>query len=201
MSGWERLMGRRWRCQVHFDPAVISRFKFHHTANDEKMSQIGIIRSPIYARNIYQLNKEHHIFSNNCVSSVSQIGWYNLHFHNILVSNSRNFIQLVRVMNFLRIKGKQFVDIYNRMRNIYININVLIVDSNYFTRFKDRSHDQIASAIYFSQLMGCMGFNIVVTITPFEHLHWIPFNPFIVIKKMQSQSHCVNSPLKYITVS
>ena len=36
---------------------------------------------------------------------------------------------------------------------------------------KDCSHGLIASAIYFSQLMGCMGFSVVVAITPCEHLH------------------------------
>ena len=30
--------------------------------------------------------------------------------------------------------------------------------------------------------MNCMEFSVIVTITPSEHLHWIPCNPFVAIK-------------------
>ena len=48
---------------------------------------------------------------------------------------------------------------------------------------KGSSYGAIALAIatYLSQLMGCMEFNVVVTIV--EHLHWIPYNPFVVLYK------------------
>ena len=62
-----------------------------------------------------------------------------------------------------------------------------------FLSVKGCSHGLIASAIHFSQLMGCMGFSVVVAITPCEHLHWILHNLFVAIKKSLSQSHCVKS--------
>ena len=35
--------------------------------------------------------------------------------------------------------------------------------------FKGCSHGAIETAIYFSQLIGCMGFSVVVIIAPCEH--------------------------------
>ena len=32
-------------------------------------------------------------------------------------------------------------------------------------------HREIATVIYFLQLLGCMGFSLIVAITPSEHLH------------------------------
>ena len=48
---------------------------------------------------------------------------------------------------------------------------------------KGCSHGAIATAIYLSKLMGYMEFNVVVTITPCEPLHWVPYSPFIAIER------------------
>ena len=53
----------------------------------------------------------------------------------------------------------------------------------------------IAIAVYFSQLMSCIGYSVIIAIIPYEHLHWIPYNPFVAIKSSHSQSYHVNSPL------
>ena len=47
---------------------------------------------------------------------------------------------------------------------------------------KNCSHQAIATAIYFLQLMGCMGYRFVVTVASYEHLIWIPHNPLVTIK-------------------
>ena len=62
------------------------------------------------------------------------------------------------------------------------------------TTVKGFSHGAIATEIYFTQLMGCVGFSVVVAIAPCEHLHWVSYNPYVVMKKLQSQSYRVNSP-------
>ena len=57
------------------------------------------------------------------------------------------------------------------------NVNVIT--------FKDYSHGTIATPICLSQPMGCMGYSVVVTITPCEHWHWIQYKPFIVMRKIE----------------
>ena len=58
-------------------------------------------------------------------------------------------------------------------------------------QLKSCSRGTIVSAIYLSQLMGCMVLRVIVAFALYEHLHWIPRNPLVVIKKSQSQSHRV----------
>ena len=47
--------------------------------------------------------------------------------------------------------------------------------------YKGSSYVAIATAIYLSQIMGWMEFSVGVTIV--EHLHWIPYNPFVGLYK------------------
>ena len=47
---------------------------------------------------------------------------------------------------------------------------------------KGCSHSAIEIVIYFSQLRGSTWFCFVVTMAPCEHLHWMPYNLFVVIK-------------------
>ena len=53
---------------------------------------------------------------------------------------------------------------------------------------KGCSHGAIATLIYLEQLMDCMEFSVIVTTTPPEYLHWIPCNPFAMIKN-RSRNH------------
>ena len=41
------------------------------------------------------------------------------------------------------------------------------------------SHGATATAIYLSQLIGCMGHSVIVVIGPYEHLHSIPYHPLV----------------------
>ena len=59
------------------------------------------------------------------------------------------------------------------------------------TCWKGCSQVAIATMINFSQI-GCMGFSCVVTITPCEHLHGIPYNPFDAIKN-RSRNHVIRT--------
>ena len=53
---------------------------------------------------------------------------------------------------------------------------------------KGCSYCTIALAIWLSQLMRCMGFSVIVTIARCEHLHWIPYKPFVVIRKNRNRN-------------
>ena len=59
------------------------------------------------------------------------------------------------------------------------------------------SHCTIALTICLSQLMRCMGFGVVVTTARCEHLHWIPYKPFVVIRKNRNRNRTVWTDLKF----
>ena len=58
---------------------------------------------------------------------------------------------------------------------------------------KGCSRCPIPTAICLLQQRACLGFNVVITITPREHSHDIPSNPFVAMK-IVPQSHYVDSP-------
>ena len=51
--------------------------------------------------------------------------------------------------------------------------------------------------IYSSRLMGYMRLSVIVTISLYEQLYWISCNLLVAIKKLQSQSHRIHSPLHF----
>ena len=44
-------------------------------------------------------------------------------------------------------------------------------------QLKSCSRGTIVTAIYLSQLVGCMVLRVIVVTTLHERLHWIPYNP------------------------
>ena len=58
---------------------------------------------------------------------------------------------------------------------------------------KTCSHGVIVTVIYLSELMGCVGLSFIATIAPCEHLHLIPYNPLVEIKKLPLHSHHINA--------
>ena len=68
-----------------------------------------------------------------------------------------------------------------------------------YIRLKGCSHDAITIEIYFSQLMGCMGFSVVIAIVPCEHLLWISYYPFVAIKIVLAIASC-EQPLKVVNI-
>ena len=40
--------------------------------------------------------------------------------------------------------------------------------------------------------MGCIGFNVLIAITPCEHLHWMQYNPIVAIKNAVAMVQCEN---------
>ena len=58
------------------------------------------------------------------------------------------------------------------------------------------SHGVIVNAISLSQLMGCIGFSIIFTIAPCEHLHWNSLEPMCYDKINHSRSRTVRTYLR-----
>ena len=60
-------------------------------------------------------------------------------------------------------------------------------------------HSAIETVIFLSQWMGCMGYNVSVHIVQLQQRDEIPFSPYVVKNKSQSQSYRVNSPYRLTT--
>ena len=72
--------------------------------------------------------------------------------------------------------------------------NTFVIEQ-YEEALQAHSDGAIATAICLSQLIGYTRFSVTVPITLCEHLHRMPYNPSVVIKKLlQSSSHSLKRP-------
>ena len=98
-----------------------------------------------------------------------------------------DFIQLVRfVCKYCGIKRVLVISFLSPFSLLHMlkfssfNLHVTVLEKMIGQwNFRYCSYDAIATTIYFLQLIGCMGFSIVVTIAPYEQLHWISCNLFL----------------------
>ena len=68
------------------------------------------------------------------------------------------------------------------VRSQHVNIQFHFLILWFVVMVKGCSHGAIVATIYLSQVMGCMEFNVVVTIVPWAHERWVPYNLLVVIK-------------------
>ena len=86
--------------------------------------------------------------------------------------------------------------------SIYIFVGICACQSIPFmlVALKACSHGAaaIATVNIFSELMGCIGFSVTVTIIQCEHLHWIIYNTFVLIKN-RSRNHTMWTAFLYMS--
>ena len=106
---------------------------------------------------------------------------------NITFPQLRWRVVIIKIIIQVReIKNKKKQEIYQDLRCCFENLTENLM----------KTLMCCSTVIYSSHLIRCMRFRFVVTVASCEHLHWIPHNPIVAIKKSQSQSYRVNSPLK-----